>query len=146
MEQPEYSLFKRARVEEEYSLLFKERRLGTTTWSPLASGLLSGKYLQGIPENSRFSLRGMEWLKDQWLNPKHQSAVEELSKLASALDCTLAQLAIAWCLKNPHVSTVITGATSEAQLVQNLGASSATAKLSEEVLDKIRKILLTHGV
>ncbi|MFO3797973.1 MAG: aldo/keto reductase, partial [Anaerolineales bacterium] len=102
-EQPQYNLFERQRVEKEYARLFKDYGYGATTWSPLASGLLSGKYLQGIPEGSRASLPGYEWLRDRLTDPKRLEQVRALQPIAADLGCTLSQLAIAWCLKNPNI-------------------------------------------
>ncbi len=144
MEQPEYNLFKRARVESEYVPLFEQYGIGTTTWSPLASGLLTGKYANGIPEGSRFSLKGMSWLQEQYASPAYATAVRDLGAIASSLGCSLAQLSIAWCLKNPHVSTVILGATSVKQLTENLKSRDCVALLKPEVLAKIRAILMKH--
>ena len=112
-----------------------------TTWSPLASGLLSGKYNDGIPKGSRFSLQGMEWLKDQWLSEDRLKKVKKLSELAQKLGISTAVLSIAWCLKNPHVSTVILGATKKQQIVENLKAMDAVALLTTEVMEKIEKIM-----
>lgn len=134
MEQPKYNLFFRDHLEKEYLPLFKEYGLGTTTWSPLASGILSGKYNQGIPSQSRLA-------KEHWLVPDNFMQLIEktkkLSAIAENLGCTLAQLAIAWCLKNPNVSSVITGATKKEQLMENLGALLVKPKLTAEVMKKI---------
>ncbi len=139
-EQPQYNLFERHRVEKEYARLFKDYGYGATTWSPLASGLLSGKYLQGIPEGSRASLPGYEWLRDQLLNPQRLEKVRALQPIASELGCTLAQLAIAWCLKNPNISTVITGASRVEQVHENMGALEVVEKLTPEVMQRIETI------
>jgi voltage-dependent potassium channel beta subunit len=141
MEQPEYNLLHRRRLEVEYAPLFKEFGMGTTTWSPLASGVLTGKYLKGMPPGSRLSLKGMEWLKDKFASPQIETATKSLQQIADSLDCSLAQLALAWCLKNPNVSTVITGATSAQQLKENLGATQVLGKLEPEVLTQIEGIL-----
>ncbi|MST32234.1 aldo/keto reductase, partial [Acidimicrobiaceae bacterium USS-CC1] len=106
MEQPEYNIFSRRRVEQEYARLYDDIGTGLTTWSPLDSGLLTGKYVDGVPEGSRASLPGYEWLRDSVTDKDRNDAVRELQKVADSLDCTLAQLAIAWCARNPHVSTV----------------------------------------
>ncbi len=138
MEQPRYNLFYRERLEKEYSPLFKKHQMGTTIWSPLASGVLSGKYNQGIPKDSRFA-------KEPHLIPenlnKQVEQVKELAKLALELGGTVAQLAIAWCLQNPHVSSVITGASHIAQLMENLGALQVKTKLTPEVMKAIHKIM-----
>src|SRR6266542_43529 len=122
MEQPQYNMFVRERVEQEYVPLYQELGYGTTIWSPLASGLLTGKYNDGIPADSRFALEGFDWLKDQWMVEDKLSKVEQLQPLAYELGCTLAQLGLAWCLSNPNVSTVITGASRAAQVRENMQA------------------------
>ncbi len=139
-EQPQYNLFERQRVEKEYARLFKDYGYGATTWSPLASGLLSGKYLQGIPEGSRASLPGYEWLRDSILHPQRLEKVRALQPIASELGCTLSQLAIAWCLKNPNISTVITGASRVEQVHENMRALEVVEKLTPEVMQRIEAI------
>jgi aryl-alcohol dehydrogenase-like predicted oxidoreductase len=149
MEQSQYNMFHRDRVEQEYRRLYEDIGLGTTTWSPLASGFLSGKYLRGIPEGSRFSLRGYQWLKKRFEGPDAGAMlkkVRKLGRLASGLGLTLPQLAIAWCLKNPHVSTVITGASKPEQVVENMKAVDAVKHLDGEVMAKIEKILANAPV
>jgi voltage-dependent potassium channel beta subunit len=141
MEQPEYNLFHRRRVEVEYAPLFSEFGLGTTIWSPLASGVLTGKYLKGMPSGSRLSLKGMEWLKDKFASPQIESATRALQEIALKLECSLAQLALAWCLKNKNVSTVITGATAVGQLQENLEATKIVAKLDSLAMSEIERIL-----
>ncbi|MBE0408217.1 MAG: aldo/keto reductase [Anaerolineales bacterium] len=144
MEQPEYNMFKRQRIEREYIRLYKEIGLGTTIWSPLASGLLSGKYNQGIPSGSRFSLEGYDWLRKRLEGAEGQKNIEkvrQLSEIAKDLGCTTAQLAIAWCSKNPNVSTVITGASRPEQVDENMKALEVADLLSEDVLDRIENIL-----
>ncbi|HEX3426774.1 MAG TPA: aldo/keto reductase, partial [Acidimicrobiales bacterium] len=111
MEQPQYNLFERDKVEREYARLYEDIGLGLTTWSPLASGLLTGKYLDGVPEGSRAALPGYEWLRDMLTDRTRNEAVKRLATIADRLGCSVAQLAIAWCAVNPHVSTVITGAS-----------------------------------
>jgi voltage-dependent potassium channel beta subunit len=133
MEQPQYHLFHRERVEKEYARLYETTGLGLTTWSPLASGLLTGKYRNGIPEGSRGALENMAFLRDGLLDAKKNAAVAALEPIAAELGGTLAQLAIAWVAKNPRVSTVITGASSVAQLQANLGAMSVLDKLDSDV-------------
>jgi len=134
MEQPKYNLFFRDHLEKDYLKLFEKYGLGTTIWSPLASGILSGKYNQGIPSDSRLA-------KEAWLVPDNLMQLVEktkkLSVLAHDLDCTLSQLAIAWCLHNPNVSSVITGATKMDQLLENLGAIAVKSKLTPDVMKKI---------
>ncbi len=137
MEQPEYHLLHRRRVEREYAALYADCGLGTTTWSPLASGLLTGKYRQGIPEGSRASLKGYDWLAPMLTDPVRVAAVEKLRPIADGLGCSLAQLAIAWCLKNPRVSTVILGASRIEQLHENLAALGVVGKLTDDVMAAI---------
>jgi voltage-dependent potassium channel beta subunit len=143
MEQPQYNMFHRERVEKEYVPLYKSIKLGTTIWSPLASGLLTGKYNQGIPEGTRITLPGYEWLMEDF---KEQSQlniekVKQLLPIADGLGCSTAQLALAWCLKNPNVSTVITGASKPQQVVENMKALDFVDKLTDEVLERIEAIL-----
>jgi voltage-dependent potassium channel beta subunit len=140
VEQPQYHLFHRKRVEQEYARLYEDIGLGLTTWSPLASGLLSGKYRQGVPEGSRGALQGMAFLQEGLLDKQKNEAVAQLEPIAAELGCTLAQLAIAWCNKNPRVSTVITGASRLEQLRSNLGALDVADKLTPEVLARIDTI------
>jgi voltage-dependent potassium channel beta subunit len=137
MEQPQYHLFERTKVDDDYARLYDEIGLGLTTWSPLASGLLSGKYLDGIPEGSRASLPGYEWLRDMLTDPDRNAAVRRLRAVAEELGCTLSQLAIAWCAANPHVSTVITGASAVEQVEENLGALDVIEQLDDGVLARI---------
>jgi voltage-dependent potassium channel beta subunit len=144
MEQPQYNMFHRDRVEKEYRRLYEDIGLGTAVWSPLASGYLSGKYQRGIPEGSRFSLKGYRWLKKRFEGPDAEAKLEKVRKLrrlASGLGLTLPQLALAWCLKNRHVSTVITGASRPEQVVENMKAVDAVKHLDGEVMTKIEKIL-----
>ena len=140
MEQPEYNLFTRRRVERDYARLYEEIGLGLTTWSPLASGALTGKYLDGVPADSRAALPGYGWLKDSVSNPKRLAAVRQLIAVAEDLDCTLAQLSIAWCARNPRVSTVITGASRLSQLEENLGALDVIGRLTDEVVARMNEI------
>jgi voltage-dependent potassium channel beta subunit len=140
MEQPQYHLFHRHRVEQEYARLYEEIGLGLTTWSPLASGLLTGKYRSGVPEGSRAALPSMAFLKEGLLDTAKNSAVAQLQPVAAELGCSVAQLALAWVAKNPHVSTVITGASSVDQLKANLGALPVLEKLTPEVMGRIDAI------
>jgi voltage-dependent potassium channel beta subunit len=140
MEQPQYNMFVRDRFEKEYAPLYKELGYGTTIWSPLASGLLTGKYNDGIPGDSRASLEGYEWLQ-RGITPERIEKVRQLQPVASELDCSLAQLALAWCLKNPNVSTVITGASRAAQVTENMKALDIAPKLTPEVMERIDTIL-----
>jgi voltage-dependent potassium channel beta subunit len=137
VEQPQYNLFWRDRVEKEYAPLYDGIGLGLTTWSPLSSGLLSGKYLDEVPEGSRATLPGYEWLAKMLTDPERNQKVRALESIAKELDCTLAQLAIAWCAKNPHVSSVITGASRVEQVHENLAALEVLPKLTEEVLARM---------
>jgi voltage-dependent potassium channel beta subunit len=141
MEQPQYNLFETRKVEKEYARLYEDIGLGLTTWSPLASGLLSGKYVDGIPEGSRASLPGYEWLKGLLTDEKKNAQVRELAELAGRLGVTTSQLAIAWCAKNPHVSTVILGASSVDQVQENLGALDALEQLDDAVMAEIVGII-----
>ncbi|MBP6765669.1 MAG: aldo/keto reductase, partial [Rubrivivax sp.] len=133
MEQPQYHLLHRDRVEKEYSRLYDDMGLGLTTWSPLASGLLTGKYKNGAPEGSRGALENMAFLRDGLLDPAKNAAVSRLEPIAAELGGTLAQLAIAWVARNPRVSSVITGASKLSQLQANLGALALVDKLTPEV-------------
>jgi voltage-dependent potassium channel beta subunit len=137
VEQPEYNLFNRRRVEREYARLYEDIGLGLTTWSPLASGLLTGKYLDGVPDGSRATLPGYEWLKALLTDPDRNAKVRRLAGMADELGCSLAQLSIAWCARNPHVSTVITGASRVEQVEENLGALDVLARLDDEVVARI---------
>ncbi len=143
MEQPQYNLFHRSRVEKEYAPLYKAHGLGTTIWSPLASGLLTGKYNNGVPAGSRLDTPGMEWLREAVLGPgsdKKLAAVQKFAEVAKELGTSLPRLGVAWCLKNPNVSTVILGASKVEQLQENLGALEVLPKLTSEVMAKLEKI------
>ena len=140
VEQPQYHLFHRRKVEQEYARLYEDIGLGLTTWSPLASGLLTGKYRGGIPAGSRGALENMSWMRDQLQDKAKNDAVGKLSEIAAELGCNTAQLAIAWINRNPRVSTVILGASRIEQLHDNLGALADTAKLTPEVLERIDAI------
>lgn len=144
MEQPQYNLLERHKMENEYLLLFKEYGLGTTIWSPLASGLLSGKYTSGVTKDTRLELKGMEWLKDAVLNEEKLKKAEQLQGLADQLNIPLAKLSLAWCLKNPNVSTVILGASKTAQLKENLTTLEVLPLLTEQVLADIEAIMQTR--
>ncbi len=141
MEQPQYNLLERDKMEKEYLSIFHNVGLGTTIWSPLAAGLLSGKYNDSVPKNSRFAMKGFEWLADRWLAKEKIDKAKKLAKVADDLGVTLAQLSIAWCLKNDHVSSVILGATRKEQLVENFKALEVKEKLSPEVMQRIDKIV-----
>jgi voltage-dependent potassium channel beta subunit len=140
MEQPQYHLFHRQRIEKEYARLYEDIGLGLTTWSPLASGLLTGKYRNGIPPDSRGALEGMGFLVNGLTDTAKNAAVAQLETVASDLGCSLSQLAIAWVSSNPNVSTVITGASKIVQLKENLGALEVMPKLTPEVLARIDEI------
>jgi aryl-alcohol dehydrogenase-like predicted oxidoreductase len=140
MEQPQYNLLHRERVEVEYAPLYREFGMGTTIWSPLASGVLTGKYADGIPGDSRLALPGYEWLRQRIESPEGRANMARVGKLlpiAKELGIPPAQFAVAWCLKNPHVSTVILGATRREQLEENLGALDAVDKLDDDVMKRI---------
>jgi voltage-dependent potassium channel beta subunit len=141
MEQPQYNMFERQRMEKEHLILFSELGYGTTIWSPLASGLLSGKYNDGIPADSRANLPGYEWLKKHVITPERIEKVKKLVPIAGDLGCTMAQLALAWCLKNPNVSTVITGASRPEQVHENMKALEVVEKLTPEIMQQIDDIL-----
>lgn len=144
MEQPQYNLFHREKVEAEFAPLYKDYGLGTTIWSPLASGILTGKYNNGIPEGSRLSLQDYAWLKDRLLSEKGREKIEKTKKLttlATGLGMDVTSLALAWCLKNPNVSTVILGASKRSQLEHNLAALNQVQKLNPAVLEEIDTLL-----
>ncbi len=141
MEQPQYNMLHRNRVEREYLPLYDEIGLGTTIWSPLASGLLSGKYAKGIPAGSRATLDGYGWLREHVITPQNVEKVKRLEPIAKDVGCTLAQLAIAWCLKNPNVSTVLTGASRPEQVSENIKAVEVVPKLDSEVMERIEGVL-----
>lgn len=144
MEQPQYHMFHRQRVETDLSPLYREMGLGTTIWSPLASGLLTGKYNNGVPEATRASMPTYRWLKERFESAEGRAQIEkvkQLTPIAGELDCSMAQLALAWCLKNPNVSTVITGASRAEQVTQNMGALDVLPKLTADVMERIEGIL-----
>jgi voltage-dependent potassium channel beta subunit len=144
MEQPQYNMFHRNRVEHEYAHLYDEIGLGTTIWSPLASGLLTGKYNQGMPEGTRATLEGYEWLRHHF---EDEEAVERIAKVGKLMDiaddlgASMPQLALAWTLKNPHISTTITGASKPNQIVENMKAIEVSSQLTDDVMEKIEEIL-----
>ena len=137
MEQPQYNLLHRERVEEEYARLYRDIGLGTTIWSPLASGLLTGKYNDGIPANSRGTVKGYEWLAERLSDQPQIATVKRLVPIAADLGCTMAQMSLAWCLKNPHVSTAITGASRPEQVKENMKALDVVPKLTPEIMARI---------
>src|SRR5487761_2286187 len=142
VEQPQYNLLHRERVEKEYRRLYEDIGLGTTIWSPLASGLLTGKYLQGVPAGSRATLAGYEWLRDLLTDEKSNKKVAVLKEIADELGVSLAQFSLAWCVKNPHVSSVITGASSADQVRENMTALDVVELLSPEVMERVDLISL----
>jgi voltage-dependent potassium channel beta subunit len=143
VEQPQYNLLERHKLENEYLMIFKTVGMGTTIWSPLASGLLTGKYNNGIPEGSRFALEGFDWLKNQWMLEDRLNKVKQLSGVADELGVPMATMAIAWCISNPNVTTAILGATKKEQLLENLKALDVLPKLTPDVLQRIDDIIQT---
>lgn len=143
VEQPEYNLFKRDKMEVEYYTIFKNIGMGTTIWSPLASGLLTGKYNNGVPADSRLALEGFDWLKDRVLSEERLNNVRQLETVAKDLGTSLATLSVAWCIKNPNVTSAILGATKEAQLLENLKALDILPGLTPEVMEKIDTVMGT---
>ncbi len=141
VEQPQYNMFYRERLEKEYLRIFETVGLGTTIWSPLASGVLSGKYNEGMPAGTRLGMEGLDWLKEATLTEERIEKTRQLSSIASRLEISMPRLAIAWCLKNPNVTTVILGASKTAHLDENLKALADQEKLSEEVMAEIDAIL-----
>jgi voltage-dependent potassium channel beta subunit len=145
VEQPEYNLFHRHRVEGEYARLYQDLGLGLTTWSPLASGLLTGKYRHGVPPDSRGAIPRMKFLVDDLTDKQKNQVVAQLETVAKDLGCTLAQLAIAWCARNPNVSTVITGASKVSQVEENLRAVEVIPRLTPPVMERIDGIVAGHA-
>ncbi len=144
MEQPQYNLFERHKVEVDYAPLYDSIGLGTTIWSPLASGLLTGKYNTGVPKGSRLDMPSYEWLRknlEKTLQDGRAQKVEKLGRLAAEVGVALPAFALAWCLKNPHVSTVITGASRAAQVTENFKALDAVVKLTDDVMKRVEQIL-----
>ena len=137
MEQPEYNIFRRDKVDKEFLRLYEDIGLGTTIWSPLASGLLTGKYMNGVPEGSRASLPGYEWLKGMLTDEAKNKKVADLKVIADELDVTLTQFSLAWCAKNPHVSTVITGASNAQQVRENMTALDVLPLLTPEIMERV---------
>lgn len=146
VEQPQYNLFERNKLENEFLMIFKTVGMGTSIWSPLASGLLSGKYNDGIPADSRFALSGFDWLKDRWTKEGILEKVRQLATFSNELGISLAELSIAWCIKNPNVTTAILGATKKEQLLQNLKSLAALEKLTPEIIQRIEDIVQTRPV
>jgi len=146
MEQPQYNLFERQKMENEFLMIFRTVGMGTTIWSPLASGLLTGKYNEGIPEGSRLAISGFDWLKNRWLKDEILEKIKRLAALANEMGVSLAELSIAWCTLNPNVTTVILGATKRSQLEQNLASLAVREKLTPEIVQKIEDIVQTRPV
>ena len=141
MEQPQYHLLHRERLEVEYDPLFKKYQMGTTIWSPLASGMLSGKYLDGIPADSRANLPGYEWLRQKLTDQETLNKVRKLKVISDRLDCSLSQLALAWCASNPNVSTVITGASRVEQVYENMKSLEVLEMITAELKNEIQEIV-----
>ena len=141
MEQPQYNMLHRDRVEKEYARLYKEIGLGTTIWSPLGGGLLTGKYNQGIPAGTRVDLPGYEWLRERFTNQALLDKVIKVQRIADDLGCKMSQLALAWCIKNPNVSTAINGATNVTQFHENMQALDLLPKLTDDVMQNINQAL-----
>jgi len=141
MEQPQYNLLHRERFEKEYQPLYRELGYGTTIWSPLASGVLTGKYNNGIPENSRATLKGYDWLRESVLTETNLEKARKLDQVAKDLGISMAAMSLAWCLKNPNVSTVITGASRVEQVHENLKAAEAVSLLTDDVIERIESIV-----
>lgn len=146
VEQPQYNMFERFKMEQDYLPVFKNAGMGTTIWSPLAAGFLTGKYNNGIPADSRLAIEGFDWLKDRWIQDAKLEKVKKLGVLADTLGVSLAALSIAWTIKNPHVTTAILGATKKEQLTENLKALDVLPLLTDEVMTKIEDILQNKPV
>jgi aryl-alcohol dehydrogenase-like predicted oxidoreductase len=141
MEQPQYNMFWRQKVEVDYAQIYKTVGLGTTIWSPLCSGLLTGKYNDADPKDTRLSIEGLEWLKDRTLIEDNIKKTRALTEVAKELGMSMAQMALCWCLKNENVSTVILGASKTKQLEENLATTELKHQLNEEVMERIEGIL-----
>ena len=141
VEQPQYNMFERFKMEQDYLPVFQNVGLGTTIWSPLAAGFLTGKYLNGIPEDSRLAIQGFDWLKERWVQEAKIEKVKKLAVLSQEMGVSLAELAIAWTIKNPNVTTAILGATKKHQLEENLKALQVLPMLTSEIMEKIEHIL-----
>ena len=146
MEQPQYNMLERSKVEVEYSQIYKTVGLGTTIWSPLATGVLTGKYNDSFPGDTRLSILGMEWLKDSALAEANLERARKLTKFSKEIGLSLPVMAVAWCLKNENVSTVILGASKTSQLEENFKALEAKDKLTVDVMEKIESILQNKPV
>lgn len=146
VEQPQYNMFERFKMEQDYLPVFKNTGLGTTIWSPLAAGFLTGKYNNGIPADSRLAIEGFDWLKDRWVQDAKIEKAKKLVVLAQEMNVSLAEMAIAWTIKNPNVTTAILGATKKQQLEENLKALDVLPMLTTEVMEKIEAILQNKPV
>ena len=146
MEQPQYNMFHREKVEVDFSQIYKTVGLGTTIWSPLASGVLTDKYIDQIPKGTRLGMAGLEWLKDRSLTPERLEKVRDLNEVAKDLNTSLAKLAIAWCAKNDNVSTVILGASKLKHLKETLTSLEVVPLITTEVEEKIEEILMNKPV
>lgn len=146
VEQPQYNMFERFKMEQDYLPVFKNVGLGTTIWSPLAAGFLTGKYNNGIPADSRLAIEGFDWLKERWVQEAKIEKTKKLALLAQEMNVSLAELAIAWTIKNPHVTTAILGATKKQQLEENLKALQVLPLLTNEIMEKIENILQNKPV
>lgn len=146
MEQPQYNMFERFKMEQDYLPVFRNVGLGTTIWSPLATGFLTGKYLEAVPEGSRLGMAGFEWLRDRWIQEEKVTKLRQLVALSKKMGVSMAALAIAWTLKNPHVTTAILGATRKEQLLENLKALEVVPLLTSEVMNEIEQILQNKPV
>lgn len=146
VEQPQYNLLERNKMEKDFLPLFKNYGMGTTIWSPLASGVLTGKYLKGIPKGSRMELESLSWIKDKVWTPENQEKVSNLNDLANELNVSLTNFSLAWCLKNPNVSSVILGATKVEQLEENLKSLEVLPLLTNDVMERVEDIMETKPV
>lgn len=146
VEQPQYNLFHRDKMENEYLQIFKNIGLGTTIWSPLASGFLTGKYINGIPDDSRFAITGFDWLKDRWVMNENIEKVKKLHSYCQSINIDMAALSIAWCIHNPNVTTAILGATKKEQLLANLKALEVLPLLTPDVISNIENIMQNKPV
>jgi voltage-dependent potassium channel beta subunit len=146
MEQPQYNMFERYKMEMDYLPVFRNVGLGTTIWSPLAAGFLTGKYNAGIPDDSRLAIKGFDWLKNRWIQEEKIRKVQQLAGVAEKLGVSLAALSIAWTIRNPHVTTAILGATKKQQLTENLKALDALPLLTPGVMEEIEQILQNKPV
>jgi voltage-dependent potassium channel beta subunit len=146
MEQPQYNMFERFKMEQDYIPVFQNVGLGTTTWSPLAAGFLTGKYNDGFPDGSRLGMKGFEWLRDRWIQDEKMNKVRKLEELAKELNVPLAALAIAWTIHNPNVTSTILGATRKEQLEENFKALDVLPLLTADVMNRIDEILANKPV